>query len=295
MRRALYVLYFSMALGTLLCTRALEPAQAQSRDEREIRALLDRAFAAGNTLDERVWRQNLADHSPSGGPFFPPFAASLGSLRDVEALVTQHQGQLSAHSYAATSPMTLRVDKNLAWGAYTWRAELSFKDGTRSSLEGRATVSFVREGKNWKFAHWHSSLTALPPFTSSARDAEAQKVIEVERNAWEAIKAKQPAKLADYFAEDASIFIEGQAYRIRGKANLLRGLTAFIESTDLRSYQMLEPQVQVLGDTALLTYYFTESGASGGKEVTSAGKISMLFVKQGGAWRALHEHRSVNR
>jgi ketosteroid isomerase-like protein len=91
------------------------------------------------------------------------------------------------------------------------------------------------------------------------------------------------------------IFVEGSAYRLSGKANLLRGIAALIENTDLRSYQMPEPQVVLLGDTALLTYYFTESGAAGSKEFSSAGKTSMIFVKREGAWRALHEHRSVNR
>ncbi len=64
-----------------------------------------------------------------------------------------------------------------------------------------------------------------------------------------------------------------------GKADLVRGLAVDMESTELRSYQMLEPQVRILGDTALLTYYFTEEGSSAGD----------------GTWRALQEHRSTNR
>ena len=80
-----------------------------------------------------------------------------------------------------------------------------------------------------------------------------------------------------------------------GKANLVRGLAVDMESTELRSYQMLEPQVRVLGDTALLTYYFTEEGFSTGKEFSNAGKISVVFVRRDGTWRALQEHRSTNR
>ena len=222
-------------------------------------------------------------------------ASSIESLADLEAMVKQSQGQVVSRRYEATSPIAIHVDKNLGWTAYTWRVAFTFKDGTQHSYTGRATATFVREGKYWRFAHWHNSMVAPPPLTAAAHDAEAQKIIQVERNAWEGIKNKQPAALANYFTDDASIFIEGSAYRLSGKANLLRGLASFIESTDLRAYQMLEPQVQILGDTALLTYYFTESGVASGKEFSAAGKISMVFVKQDGAWRALHEHRSVNR
>lgn len=58
---------------------------------------------------------------------------------------------------------------------------------------------------------------------------------------------------------------------------------------------MLDPQVQVFGDTALLTYYYSESGVSNGKEFSSNGKASIVFVSQDGKWKAMHEHLSANR
>jgi ketosteroid isomerase-like protein len=101
--------------------------------------------------------------------------------------------------------------------------------------------------------------------------------------------------LANYFADDASIFDQSQAYRLRGKADILREIGAWFQSSELRAYQMLDPQVQIFGPTALLAYYFTETGVTGGKEFSNAGKISTLFVKQDRVWRAVHEHISVNR
>jgi ketosteroid isomerase-like protein len=273
---------------------AARPGRAQSRDEREIRALIDQSVHAANSMDPKLMQQNLANHSGSGGPFFHPFVASLASVADVAALVGQVMPQLSAHGYSISGPITLRVDKNLAWAAFTWHAEIAFKDGTRRSFDGRSTTTFGREGKSWKITHWHSSLPASFPLTKAALDAESQKILDIERNAWEALRSKQLAALENYFADDASVFIEGSAYRLSGKASLVRGLAAYTETTDLRSFQMLEPQVQLLGDTAVLTYYFTERGSSGGKEFSDAGKISIVFVKQDGGWRALHEHRSIN-
>ncbi len=274
---------------------ALSQAQAQSRDEREVRVLIDQSIQAANSMDPKLMQQNLANHSPSGGPFYHPFVASLASLAELQAMVTQTMPQLSAHSYAVTSPITLRVDKNLAWAAFTWHGEVTFKDGGRRSFDGRSTLAFAREGKNWKITHWHSSIPAPFPLAKSAMDAEAQKIIAIERGAWEAVKNKQTAALADYFADDVTILAEGSAYRLSGKENVLRSVTAFAESADRRSYQILEPQVALLGDTALLTYYFTESGVRDGKEFSYAGKSTKLFVKRDGVWRLLHEHFSLNR
>jgi ketosteroid isomerase-like protein len=292
MQRKLFFVFLLLVVLALLVPNTLP---AQSRDEREIRSLLDRFIQSANSTDEKLVQQDLADHSGSGGPFFLPFVSSLDSFSELEALVKQSRGQVTARSYEAISPINLHVDRNIAWAAYTWRATFTLKDGTQHGYTGRATAAFAREGKGWKFAHWHSSIVAPEPLTAAAREAEAERIIAVERNAWEAIKARQPEGLASYFADDASIFSEGSAYRMTGKANLVRGLAVDMESTELRAYQMLEPQVRILGDTALLTYYFTEEGSSAGKDFSNAGKISVVFVRRDGTWRALQEHRSTNR
>lgn len=282
-------------LWSLVLLAGASAALAQSQDERAIRALLDRGFQANSSVDEKVVKQALAEFSASAGPFFVPFTTSIASVAEMDAYITKMLPLISARSFAPTSPITLRVDKNLAWAAYTWHADLTFKDGTKRGFDGRATATFVREGKNWKFAHGHSSLAASLPPTAEAMTAEVQAILQGERNGWEAVKNKQPQALTDYFAEDASFFDETQAYRVKGKAEILNALESWLRQSELRAYQILDPQVQVLGDTALLTYYFTEAGVSGGKEYSTAGKISVVFVKQGNTWKAMHEHRSVNR
>jgi ketosteroid isomerase-like protein len=133
----------------------------------------------------------------------------------------------------------------------------------------------------------------MPP-SASALKLEGQAVIQVERAAWEALKSKDLNALSDYFSENASRFSQGQAYRTSGRADLLRELENWISQGELRSYQMLDPQVEVVGDTAVLTYYFTVAEVRGGKDYKRAGKVSLVFVKQGGKWRVLHEHVSTN-
>jgi uncharacterized protein (TIGR02246 family) len=287
MRRMLFRLFL---IAPLICVGM---ARAQSREERDIRAVLDRAIQSASSVDVNVVRQSLSDYSAGAGPFFPPFAASLSSVADVEAVTTQNLAQLSARTVTPTGPINIKVDKNLAWAEFPWKYDLTFKDGTRQSYEGRSTVTFVRERKSWKISHWHHSIPAPMPLTGAAMQAEADAILKIERDAWEAVKNKNLDALSDYFTEDASMFGEGQAYRIRGKADLMRAMEAWVNQTDLTSYQMLDPQVQVLGNTALLTYYFSVSGTSGGNNFTQSGKISMVYVKQDGKWRVLHEHSSA--
>jgi ketosteroid isomerase-like protein len=270
-------------------------ARAQGRDERDVRAILDRSVAAANSVDPRLVLQSLADYGRAGGPFYLTFTSSVASGAELEAGVRDELQRISARSFTLTGPLTLNMDKNTAWAAYTWHADLSYKDGSRAGFDGRTTQTFVREGKNWNIAHRHDSLAAPALLTSSTRDAEAQEVIAIERNAWDALVKKQLPALANYFADDFSMFEDGQAYRVRGKAEGMHRLEAWTEQTTLQSYQMMDPQTQVLGDTVMLSYYFTESGVSGGRDFSDSGKISTVFVKQQGTWRALHTHRSVNR
>lgn len=288
MRRSLGLIFLVLVTGA-------SSLQAQSKDERAVRALLDRVIQAGNSVDEKVVKQIYAEYSRTAGPFYPPIGTSLASQADAEAYTAEFLKQVSARSFEPTSPITLRVDRTLAWAAFTWRASVTFKDGTRQDLEGRSSITFVREGKNWKIAHGHSSVPAVLPPTASARQAEAQAILQIERAAWDAFKNKQADFFATYLADDASYFDEEQAYRVRGKGEILHQIDEAMQDLTLRSWQLLDPQVEVLGDTAVLTYYFTESGTSGYEEFTHAGKLTVVLVKRDGAWRMLHAHRSLNR
>ncbi len=291
MQRLRYLIACVFLLSLVAIVR---PAMGQSRDEKAVRDLIDRIVQANNSVDEKVARQPLADIDRNAGPFFPPFMAAVDSASELDPMLTQLLAQVSARTFSMSGPLALHVEKSLGWAAFPWRAELTFKDGTHRTLEGRTTLTFARDGKEWQVSHWHSSLpTAFPP-SPSALNAEGQAIIQVERNAWEAVKNKQPDLLADYFADDASMFMADQAYRVSGKAQIMSSIKGWLSSSDVRSYQLLDPQVQVFGNTALLTYYFSESGVSGGKDFSEAGKFSVVFIKRDGKWRAVHEHESTN-
>ncbi len=287
--------YFPIVFLAVLALASFSPrpACAQSKEEQAIRALIDRNIQAYNSMDPKVVMDSLAD--VAGGPFYPPFAQSAATPAELEPLMTRILAAASSRSMTVTGPIQIKAEKNLGWANYTWHVDVTFRDGTTRSYDGRTTAAFALQGKAWKFVHWHSSLAAPFPKSSKELEAEGQAIIQIERDAWEAYKSKNIAAMQDYYAEGATAFSDDQAYRIKGKADILSAKEASMKQGDLLSYQMLDPQVQVLGDTAVLTYYFTESSMDGGKPSNHAGKITMVFVKQDGKWRALHEHVAANR
>ena len=282
-----------LSLGITLL--AVHPVRGQSKEQSAIRALIERSIQVNNSVDANTVKKEIADLGPGAGPFYPPFTASVSSPADLQPLVDRILAAVSARTFSATGPITIRAEKNQGWAAYTWHAEVTFKDGSRHSLDGRTTATFLRDGKNWRYAHWHSSLVAPYPLSGKELEAEGQGILKIERDAWEAAKNKNLEAFKEYWADDASVFSEGQAYRLKGKADVMRDMEAWFKQVNVQSYQMLDPQVQVLGDTALLTYYFTETGLRDEKSFSTAGKISMVFAKLEGKWRALHEHISTNR
>lgn len=269
-------------------------AMAQSRDEVAVRGVVDRLIKSFNSVEPNTANQFLADLAPAAGPFYPPFSQKAASATEVRASLNQFRARLASQSLRATSPISVRIDRRMAWVNFTWTSQMTFKDATRHTLEGRVTIVLSKERRDWKIVHYHSSIPGSMPVSRAAMESAKKEILQVERAAWEAIEGSQPESLQGYFAEDVSSFGENQAYRTRGRTEALRALRTMMEQADLRSWQILDPQVQLAGDTAVLTYYYTESGFAGGKEFKHSGKASVVFIKEDGAWRAIHEHRSAN-
>lgn len=286
--------YFVMSVMFVLSAFGVRPAAAQSKDEQAIRALIDRNIQANNSVDEKVIKQAMTDLGTGAGPFYPPFVQSAASVADLEPLMARIVATLSARAFKVTGPVAIHVEKKIGWANYTWHVDATLRDGSKRSFDGRTTAAFALEGKNWKYVHTHNSLAAPFPLSGKELEAEKQAIIQLERDVWEAYKNKQIEAFNGYYADDASAFSDDQAYRVRGKADILRGMEALMKTSDVLSYQILDPEVKVVGDTALLTYYYTENSMKDGKSSERAGKVSMVFVKQDGKWRALHEHMATN-
>ncbi|HZT59689.1 MAG TPA: nuclear transport factor 2 family protein [Pyrinomonadaceae bacterium] len=122
----------------------------------------------------------------------------------------------------------------------------------------------------------------------------ADEIIARERASFEAWKRKDKAFYADYWAEDFTEFLPSSPY-LDTRENILPKFEQLSEHWKIVDYSMYNPRVQVYGDTAVLTYNEMISGTYDGQPSTYTGKVTMVYVRQGGVWRGVHYHESANK
>ena len=288
MRRAI----FFGVLAAILWTGT--DGRAQGQDERAIRGVVDQYVRSMSSVDPAVSNQIFNQVAPFSGPYYPVFVQRAGTPDDVRTSLARVMKNVSVRRMEKNGEVTVRVDRRMGWAEFAWRWHLTFRDGSKQNLRGRTTLIFSKDRKDWRIVHSHSSLPGTLPPSGAEKEAAKKRIVRIEQDAWDALKENRTEAFSGYFAKDVSLFEDGQAYRTRGKPEAMRAVQAFLDRGEVRSWQMLDPQVQVVGDTAVLTYYFSQSGSTHGKDFHLSGKESVIFVKENGDWRVIHKHRSSN-
>lgn len=123
----------------------------------------------------------------------------------------------------------------------------------------------------------------------------ADQVIAREKAWFEAWQRKDKTFAADYLADDATYFGSMSPYLdVDPKVNFLPKFEMYAEMFIIQDFQMYNPRVQVYGDVAVLTYNNAVSMTMGGQPMNYTGKVTSVYVKQGGTWRVVHGHESMN-
>ncbi len=129
----------------------------------------------------------------------------------------------------------------------------------------------------------------------SAAAAQANKAIEEEvirltKAAWAGDMEKNVAASVASLADDYTEFNGDYATRIEGKAlnqRLYEGGNK--DSGKILAGEMLNPKVQVYGNTAILTYnYAGISQDKDGKVTPSRAKSTRVYIKDGNTWKLVH-------
>jgi len=132
---------------------------------------------------------------------------------------------------------------------------------------------------------------------SSAFAAEnpeiANTVIALAKAQWAAgIAGKSGAVQNETVAEDYTEFNPALPTRLDGKAMSTKMAEVFNASSEKTVFaDMINPKVQVYGDTAILTYnYVGVSKGSDGVTSPNAAKSTRVYAKTNGAWKLVHAH-----
>ncbi len=135
-------------------------------------------------------------------------------------------------------------------------------------------------------------LGAWRPAAAQVTDEEAIKAVLLDM--WDAIEEGDLARYAAHLHPDFTSFGETDPYLNEGKAYELRSVADWIKRVPGVHTEMHQPRVTVHGDTAWITYYWTDVGiGTEGVRQTSAGKSTRIFVKEGGRWLCIHGHYTL--
>jgi ketosteroid isomerase-like protein len=136
-------------------------------------------------------------------------------------------------------------------------------------------------------------LFALLAMPAGAQPAESKDVAAIKAALvamWDAIEKGDVERYATYVHPDFTSFGENDTYITEGKDAEVRNYRAYLERATGVHTDMHQPVITVRGDTAWITYYWTDSGLLDGKRFTSRGKSTRIFVREGGRWLCIHGH-----
>ncbi len=132
--------------------------------------------------------------------------------------------------------------------------------------------------------------TSIPAVAETASPALAEEIIGIVKAEWSAYARKNVADSQKNIAEDATEFNGQAATRLEGRALRVRLAEAGNKDPGTRiADEMLNPKVQVYGDTAILSYnFFGLEQDKDGKVTPNRAKSTRVYVKQGGKWMMVH-------
>lgn len=131
---------------------------------------------------------------------------------------------------------------------------------------------------------------ALVCFNAVAKDSDEALIKTAIVSMWAALEKGDIDTYATYVHPDYTLFGESDVYLAAGKELEVRAMTDWVKRASDVHTEMHDPRVSVRGDTAWVTYYWTDSGYSGGERFTSRGKSTRIFVREDGRWLCIHGH-----
>jgi ketosteroid isomerase-like protein len=116
-----------------------------------------------------------------------------------------------------------------------------------------------------------------------------EEVIAITYEQWAADMEKDSAKALSILADDYTEFNFQAPTRIDGKKMAKKMAEAANQADgEIVMAEMLNPKVQVYGDTAILTYNYFGMNKQDGEVAPFLAKSTRVYVKMGGDWKLVH-------
>ena len=133
----------------------------------------------------------------------------------------------------------------------------------------------------------------LSPLTLYCQPSSTEdEVWKVVREWNRSFAGNEPEKYFEFIHKDITLMLPGVPYRVEGKAQdkeeFLWSLGIGISKVEF--FQELQPKIQVMGNTAVVSYY--SRGAYGDSGKMSYLKETDILVKEDQGWKIIHIHVS---
>ena len=124
----------------------------------------------------------------------------------------------------------------------------------------------------------------------------ADQILMLERAALDRWGNGDPGGFLELYTADITYFDPVTAARIDGHQAMVDYYRPWIGKIQIARYEMLNPQVVVGGNMALLTYNLVNyHDADGVESVGSCWNSTMVYQHRGGTWKTIHSHWSFTR
>ena len=122
-------------------------------------------------------------------------------------------------------------------------------------------------------------------------------ILLLERAALDRWGQGDPGGFLELYGDDITYFDPATTVRIDGHAAMVDYYRPFGGKIHVPRYEMLNPQVVVDGDMALLTYNLVNyvMDTSGAESLGSRWNSTTVYRRVGGTWKAIHSHWSFTR
>lgn len=123
-----------------------------------------------------------------------------------------------------------------------------------------------------------------------------REVLRAEQTAWSRLEQRDIEGFMEMMDEDFTAFSGSMPKRLDTKKAEEDHARLFIEDLGGRilEYKILDPRVQVFGESAVLTYHFSTKVIISGEKHTQAGKSTSVWVRRDKGWRQVHYHYAYN-
>jgi ketosteroid isomerase-like protein len=127
--------------------------------------------------------------------------------------------------------------------------------------------------------------------------ASVDQILSLERAALDRWGRGDPGGFLDLYAPDITYFDPITAARLDGHEAMEEYYRPWIGRIHVARYEIMNPQVVVDGDLALLSYNLVnyDRNEQGAESVGTRWNSTVVYRRQGGTWKSIHSHWSFTR